>query len=319
MEIREIIEKGIRKHISVKSAADLGDRTGYVGASDVSGCIRQAVLSKKHPARFSLAALVRFIRGHITESIVKCALDAENIEYIYQPEYTHPHASYLKVHPDFVINVSKGGILVLECKSVDDMPSEPHIGWPRQLHYQMGILALNDISTDIKGATVAVSVGDGQIKTFDNFQPDAAFFGLLVKKAEKIWDHLNLDTDASEIPTEEGPLCAWCHYRPDCPAFSISEKVPEVPLYDELEEYLTLRTAKNEAEKAMKRIAVIFAEAIVNANGGNDGRAIRIGDSLVRQITRRNPKMNINALKESLPEVWEEYGDEGETTYVRVN
>ena len=320
MEIKKIIERGIRKHMSVKSANDLGDRTEYVGASDVSGCIRKAVLSKRHPGRFSLATLVRFIRGYITESIVKYALDAEGVEYIYQPEYTHPHARYLKIHPDFVINKSKGGILVLECKSVDGMPGEPHVGWIRQLHYQMGIMALNDMSTDIEGAVVAVSVGDGQVKVFEGYQPDAATFGLLVEKAEKIWSELNLDTDAAEIPTEEGPLCAWCQYRQGCPAFSIDEKVPEVPLHEELEEYLAMRIAKKEAEMTMKRLSVVFAEAIANACNGNGMRAIRVDDSIIKEVTRRSTNVNnIQGLKESLPEVWEEYGNEQVTTYIKVN
>jgi len=320
MEIKKIIERGIRKHMSVKSANDLGDRTEYVGASDVSGCIRKAVLSKRHPDRFSLSTLVRFIRGHITESIVKHALDAEGIKYTYQPEYTHPHANHLKIHPDFVINKSKGRILVMECKSVDGMPGEPHVGWTRQLHYQMGIIALNDMSTDIEGAVVAVSVGDGQIKAFQGYQPDPATFGLLVKRAEKIWSELNLDTDAAEIPTEEGPLCAWCQYRQGCPAFSIDEKVPEVPLHEELEEYLAMRTAKKEAEMTMKRLSVVFAEAIANACNGNGMRAIRVDDSIIKEVTRRSTNVNnIQGLKESLPEVWEEYGNEQVTTYIKVN
>lgn len=319
MEIKKIIEKGIRKHMSVKSANDLGDRTEYVGASDVSGCVRKAVLSKRHPDRFSLATLVRFIRGYITESIVKYALDAENIEYTYQPEYSHPHAPHLKIHPDFVVNKSKGGILVLECKSVDGMPGEPHVGWTRQLHYQMGIIALNDMSVDIEGAVVAVSVGDGQVKAFQDYQPDAATFGLLVTKAEKIWSALNLDTDAAEIPTEDGPLCAWCQHRQGCPAFSIDEKVPEVPLHEELEEYLAMRTAKKEAEMAMKRLSVIFAEAITNACNGNGMRAIKVNDSLIKEVTRRSSRINnAQELKESLPEVWEEYGKEQVTTYIKV-
>jgi len=319
MEIKKIIEEGIRKHTSAKSADDLGDRTEYIGASDVSGCIRKAVLSKRHPDRFSLATLVRFMRGHITENIVQYALDAENIKYSDQPEYSHPNAHHLKVHPDFVLNRDKGNLLVLECKSVDGMPSQPHIGWIRQLHYQMGIMALNNMSTDIEGAVVAVSVGDGQVKVFQGYQPDAATFGLLVDKAEKIWSALNLETDAAEIPTEDGPLCAWCQHRPGCPAFSINEKVPEVPLYEELEEYLTMRTAKKEAETAMKRISVIFAEAIDNACNGNGTRAIKVDESLIKEITRRSSKIDVHGLKESMPEAWERYGGEQTTTYIKVS
>ena len=320
MEIKKIIEKGIRKHTAAKSANDLGDRIEYVGASDVSGCIRKAVLSKRHPDRFSLATLVRFMRGHITESIVKSALDAESIKYIYQPEYSHPHAPHLKVHPDFVVSKSEGGILVLECKSVDGMPGEPHVGWTRQLHYQMGIIALNDMSIDIEGAVVAVSVGDGQVKAFQDYQPDAATFGLLVGKAEKIWSALNLDTDAAEIPTEDGPLCAWCQHRQGCPAFSIDEKVPEVPLHEELEEYLTMRTAKKEAETAMKKLSVIFTEAIANSCNGNGVRAIKVDDFLIKEITRRSARIkDVRGPKESMPEVWEEYGNEQATTYIKVS
>jgi len=103
VELKKIIEEGMRKYDKKRTASDLGDRTEYVGASDVSGCMRKAVLSKRAPAKFSLATLVRFTRGHMAEKVVQNSLDAMGVKYRYQPMLEHPDKTHIKAHLDFVL------------------------------------------------------------------------------------------------------------------------------------------------------------------------------------------------------------------------
>jgi CRISPR-associated exonuclease Cas4 len=51
----------------------LGDRSTYVGASDVGGCPRRVVLEKKTPPEFDLQTLISFMRWHLVENIMKAA------------------------------------------------------------------------------------------------------------------------------------------------------------------------------------------------------------------------------------------------------
>ena len=44
---------------------ELGDRTEYVGASDVGQCPRKVVLPKTQPVPYDLQTLIRFERGNL--------------------------------------------------------------------------------------------------------------------------------------------------------------------------------------------------------------------------------------------------------------
>ena len=52
---------------------ELGNRSHYVGASDVAQCPRKVVLAKTEPVALDLQTLIRFERGNMVEHIVeKC-------------------------------------------------------------------------------------------------------------------------------------------------------------------------------------------------------------------------------------------------------
>ncbi len=51
----------------VKSA-ELGDRTQYIGSSDVGSCARKVYLSKKNRTEHSFSTMLRFSRGHVKEA-----------------------------------------------------------------------------------------------------------------------------------------------------------------------------------------------------------------------------------------------------------
>ena len=318
MDIEKTINEGIRQYDVERTASNLGDRTQYVGASDITGCMRKAVLTKREPVTHSLATLVRFLRGHMAEKIVKHSLDAMGIEYDYQPEFIYSDRYHIRAHPDFVLPGDAKDILVLECKSVNGMVAKPYEDWARQLQYQMGLIA-SHTDKNVKGAVVAIDIGTGQVKVFNGYSYDREVFARLTQKADTIWNHLNLDTESNKIRTEFGPLCAWCQYRHDCTEFIPAKGLPEVPLQNEVQEYLLNRTAKKEATKTMKRLAATFKHTISSLNlDDNTSKAFKVGEFTIRETNRRISGLDVEKIKAELPEVWEEYKTEGVSSYINV-
>jgi hypothetical protein len=64
MDLKTIIQKNL-----LRPKEELGDRSTYVGASDL-GCELKGCLEKLTPSRKSFETLVRFKRGDLVESIV---------------------------------------------------------------------------------------------------------------------------------------------------------------------------------------------------------------------------------------------------------
>lgn len=56
----------------------LGDRTAYIGASDIGLCPRKTILGKSCPKDPDLKTLIYFARGHLVEEIVFSALNGSN-------------------------------------------------------------------------------------------------------------------------------------------------------------------------------------------------------------------------------------------------
>lgn len=53
MDLSKFFESAVVK-LNHKQSASLGDRSKYVGSSDVAGCIRKAYLQRKYPLSSAL-------------------------------------------------------------------------------------------------------------------------------------------------------------------------------------------------------------------------------------------------------------------------
>jgi hypothetical protein len=111
-----------------------------------------------------------------------------------------------------------------------------------------------------------------------------------------------------EPETEKGPLCAWCLYRPGCPAYDINESIPEMPLDDELEQYLGLKETEKDLKGEIERLALLLKAAIENGNPGGD--RIGVGKNLVRRSDRKSTRLDGAALKRDHPEIHAKYASE---------
>ena len=68
--IDDFLKKAIPVH-QQQTSAHLGDRTTYVGASDIAGCPRKAVLGKLLPVAHTIKQLLVFDRGHAAQAIFR--------------------------------------------------------------------------------------------------------------------------------------------------------------------------------------------------------------------------------------------------------
>ena len=274
---------------------ELGDRSLYVGASDVAQCPRKVVLAKTEPAPQDLQTLIRFERGNMVERIVANALDYAGIAYDQQVEVSHPAFPHFKAHLDFVF-YRQDEIAVLETKSVSRMPDMPYPSWIEQVHFQMGLVGLSD-ARPVRGAVLAVDLSSGKFKLFDDYQPNRKLFDGLLSKAEHIWQAINGEV----VPdTEESNLCVGCDYQETCPEF-VGQDVVELPIKTEVEQYLSLK--KN--LKAMKEEADAL-KAIIQEAVKPFGEA-RAGDHSIKLRSSSRAGFDTKAFMADHPALYDEY------------
>lgn len=140
------VARGLLRHDQTRTAQTLGDRSTYVGLSDVGRavtCLRAAVASKLnrttvHPdqinhwlqngAEGSIIDLLRrqmvLQRGHWLEAGLEAAFRANGAQVISQLEIIVPGPVPLRAHVDFtfVRNQPCPAIRVLELKSTEHLP-----------------------------------------------------------------------------------------------------------------------------------------------------------------------------------------------------
>ncbi|WP_297895713.1 hypothetical protein [uncultured Desulfovibrio sp.] len=144
--LRALIRQGLQAVAHKDTLAHLGDRSGYIGMSDIGQhweCPRAALARKVLPTTNSLERLLTLQRGHWFESGVGQALVSLGLHVLPQLEINwQHHGAPIKAHLDFVLvwGAPVNAIRILEVKSTDKLPSSPHDSHLLQLHGQIGLL-----------------------------------------------------------------------------------------------------------------------------------------------------------------------------------
>ena len=274
---------------------ELGDRSMYVGASDVAQCPRKAVLSKTQPAAEDLNTLIRYERGNMVERIVENALDHAGIPYERQVEIVHPEVEHFKAHLDFAF-FRKDEIAVLETKSVSVLPDAPYPSWIEQIHFQMGLVALTD-PRPVRGAVMAINLSSGDFQVFNGYQHNERLFEGLLQKAEHIWWSL---TSGLEADTEKSPLCTWCHYQDGCPEFDCEDMV-ELPILQEVKRYLSLKENLKAVKTEMAPLKALIKQAVKPY-----GKATA-GDHTIRLQKSNRSGLDTKSLMKEYPDICEKF------------
>lgn len=263
--MKGLLEEGLTKASAIDTAAVLGDRSQYIGASDVAAeCERKAFYQKAHPVRHSLGTLVAFIRGHLVENMFHRAFMALEIPFEYQLEIAGTYRDVpIRIHPDFVLYGSK----VIELKS-GDIPDAPHDSWVAQNNFQ--ICMMSDLqASGYEGYVLATDIGMGLnqvLKVFQRHLADQELYHRTLTKAERLWKCMQGEMDPELLETHVGPLCSWCNFRQGCPALDTSG-LPELHMEDKIDQYLEILAMEREFKNQKEVIKGLVRGALACIGG----------------------------------------------------
>ena len=148
-----LLAKGLHEHAKASTASQLGNRSQYIGMSDISmmqECQRLAVLRKVQPTNDKDVTLDNYEqilkrqltlqRGHWLEDGIANALYANGFQLIPQLEISITHEQIpIKAHLDFVL-IGISAIRILELKSNAKPPKTPNKSYEMQVHGQTSLL-----------------------------------------------------------------------------------------------------------------------------------------------------------------------------------
>ena len=270
-----------------QTEATLGDRSTYLGASDIGACPRKTILRKLHAPEADLVTLLRQRRGHMAEEVVAAAfMIAGFSNFQRQTEVRHTGAVPVMAHLDFVfISEVRKTMAVLEVKAPENIPEHPYGAWETQLYLQMGLLAdsFPDYTVE-KGAILAVNFGDQGMRLFGGYTPQDTIYHGLIDRAATIWNQYQAYSagDLATPSMEAGPLCGYCPFLMDCPKFE-AEEVRE--LTESVEILLELQHQQKdlEAEVSYRKsnlLAIVAQRGPLKAYGHLLRKAVRTRKSL---------------------------------------
>lgn len=236
-------------------SAELGDRSLYIGSSDVAGCPRKVYLQKKQPVTPSVSTMLRFSRGHVAEKLIEEMFVAAGVKHLFDTQVEVEHPDYpLKAHIDFLFYADLDGtpeLHIIEVKSVSGLPEEPYPQWTAQLAFQLGLLRMQYPEGKLGGSILAFDLNAGKVHQFNGYTYNDSVFDYLCNRALYLLDCLE---DEEEALPSVSNICSLCQYRADCPAMAL----PKVELPPEIEalanKYAELNSTKNSADKQMKSI-----------------------------------------------------------------
>ena len=290
------LQAALQQLASQQTAATLGDRSTYLGASDIGACPRKTILPKRKAPEAGLITLQRHRRGHMAEEIVAAAFAVAGFtNFQRQVEVRHTGDIPVMAHLDFVfVSEARKTMAVLEVKSPENIPTDPYGAWETQLYLQMGLLAENcpDYTVE-KGAILAVNFGAQGMRLFNGYTPQATIYQGLIDRAASIWDqYQRYSTGDLAFPAmEAGPLCGYCPFLLDCPKFA-AEEVQELNENVEILIELQHQQRDLEAEIGLRKTDLL---AIVSQRG-----PLKAHGQLLRQAVRTRKVLDTDRLGQFL-------------------
>lgn len=257
MEIQNILLEGLRKHNQKNTLETLGDRSQYVGSSDIGYCLKQACLSKINPNEaLSLKQLLVFERGHLAEKILENALQAENIAFETQKTIRGAgEYDFIQTHIDFYLPHED---MIIEVKTSNSIPEHPYDAWIQQIQLQMGIGGIK------KAKILCFDLNTGQIREYGAFDFNPSVFQLCASRAKQIFAFLK---EEKILPKGEiGTLCSYCSFRTQCTEFTAQAQEVDETIAQKVENLKILQTQHKEADNRIKAEKQNLLEFCQNAN-----------------------------------------------------
>ncbi len=275
--------------------AGLGDRSTYVGSSDIGQCPKKVFLSKTKGENYDLKQLLIFQRGHVSEGIVRNGLKNNSTKIVFDEQVEvcgHDEINFIKSHIDFVVDFPREK-LIIECKTISSpLPNNsPRESWIHQVQLQMALLKLTT-KKNVRGKIVAFDLNSGEALEFDVIYNEA-LINIAKQKAINIWNSLQSKT---EPDGEVGDLCAYCPFKGQCNTLRAqTEELPQEIIHA-VKKLQELKQISKE-EKAIKE----NIKAFMQASGLKKGTA----EDYTISISQRNGRDTIDTemLKKEYPDI----------------
>jgi hypothetical protein len=285
----DLLATGLQKHAHTIAGKTLGDRSTYIGMSDIGQaleCPRAALMRKIFPPYDNnLQKQLVLQRGHWLEHGIEQALFASNLNFFPQLEITTLHQNVpVKAHPDFVLVWEKPhpAVRILELKSTENLPTTLYSSYEIQLYGQIGLLKslwnqkafagnttfpelckkkfgislpTDPEKVDMEAWIVCVSMSDA--RTFGPYTSDSSMLGICLSTAAALWGNIQqyrnniLDLGQVAYTHDLHPLCSFCDFTADCPKFA-GEYHPEWE--DVLEKLAQLKKRRSQVEQEITEI-----------------------------------------------------------------
>jgi len=305
---KEYFAEKLAKVAAEQTANELGDRSKYIGASDIGDCLRKAYLGKVKQMERDVKNLIVLQRGHVAENIIASVLEGLNVESQYEV-VGELDGFPLKAHIDFLV-IGKTEVIAIECKSVSQPIDEPYTSWILQTQTQMGLLKKYFPDKEVKAIVFAIDLNSGWIEDFPVAYSDELFKAGL-KKAGLLIKALN---EGVEPEGEEQLYCSVCLYKEGCPALQKGEK-------KELPEDIKVLVRKSQElakmDKERKKINKSIEEFLIAANARTG-----IADKNTVRVFNVNGKKSLNeaALREAYEDIdFDQFVKESDPySYIRI-
>ncbi|MDR1085568.1 MAG: hypothetical protein LBP22_12115 [Deltaproteobacteria bacterium] len=291
-EMLALLAEGLEAASRNQAALELGDRSSYLGLSDLAGamsCPRTVILNKvlENRKSQSLRNLLQLSRGHWLESGIERSLENLGVSFIRQMEIAVQHEDApIKAHLDLVIpGTDSNSVTVLEIKSAAKSRDCVYESHEAQLYGQLGLLAeywsepvftacgtddavsfpelaskhlhINlpdspDTST-VSGFVLTVSPNDA--RAFGPYFPNRMMLDMLLTKASSTWSILQ-EIKAGIPGVEDIPYQK--EFSPLCDYCGFNHDCPKFKgdscdgLAPDLEELIDLKARRNSLDDQIK-------------------------------------------------------------------
>lgn len=275
-------------------------------------------------------------KGNVSESLVELTLDSIGIPYEPQGEYVGKDLyDFMFVHPDILIDLDnldtskiknkkvrdhfddikkqKLKYLLVELKTSNSVPSEPHDYWVKQVSIQIHIIAeAKGIEVEEIGASVFVMELDyGFTGAFQiEYDEESVIIALeeLMQLADALQDlvdfqnHMkdSMEFSSSDVPYNLGNLCSFCDHQAICyKGFEQNDYIALPEEYaKELVEIKRYRDKKNNFDNMAKDISSWLVKS-----------GVRRGVSSIAEAKLRggNKKVNKEVEPKDIKKLYEEH------------
>jgi len=308
-------------HVALQSRleqnARLGDRTQYIGASEIGSCLRRVVCSKLYPEPFDNASMGRMLAGKALENevvqLVRIAINGQirNTGRV-QLDLQHPTLPF-RAHPDGRItgDADNDGVLEVKTASSATYKRFQSEGLPAnyisQVQGQMGLSKLSWALVVVVSRENLAEMAQFTIR----FDPE--HFAALERRATlaaAVLQDVNL-LDQLEGETENG-FCHTCPYSDHCTAFQTKREagkrgeIPEVTRLQmecALEELSELEAISGPAQERIAELRDQVKAALLNSGASK----VLLDNGTVQMVESSRTSFDSKSLQREAPDLYNRF------------